>query len=192
VIQDLAGLSYAMPTLEAELSGGSASPKARETSRQISQILRRDVAALRSMMTDIYPPDLDGPGFATAVQDLARSSGERGVRVQVDMAPDLSLPMDTARLAYRIVREGLRNIAKHAQATAAEVEVRWESELLVVSVSDNGRGVQDTPVAEGHLGLKLLEGTVRDLGGRMTLRSKTSGGAVLEASFPVNPGRPGT
>jgi signal transduction histidine kinase len=192
VIQDLAGLSYAMPTLEAELSDGSASPKARETSRRVSQILSRDVAALRSMMTDIYPPDLDGQGFATAVRDLARGAGERGVQVQVDMAPDLRIPMDTARLAYRIVREGLRNIAKHAQATAASVEVRRESELLVVSVSDNGRGVQDAPVADGHLGLVLLEDTVRDLGGVMALRSESSGGAVLEASFPLNPVRPGT
>jgi signal transduction histidine kinase len=189
VIQDLAGLSYAMPTLEAELSGGSASPKALEASRRVSQILSRDVAALRAMMTDIYPPDLDGPGFATAVQDLARSAGGRGVEVQVEMAPDLRIPIDTARLAYRILREGLRNMAKHAEATAGRVEVRRESDVIVVSVSDNGRGVQDTPVAEGHLGLRLLEDTVHDLGGQMTLGSVPTGGAVLEASFPVNPVR---
>jgi signal transduction histidine kinase len=190
VIQDLAGLSYAMPTLEAEFAGDTASSRGRETAHRVSQILSRDVAALRSMMTDIYPPDLDGPGFATAVQDLARSAGERGVQVQVDMPPDLSIPMDTARLAYRVVREGLRNITRHAEATEGTVQVRRESELIVVSVSDNGRGVQDTEVAEGHLGLRLLEDTVGDLGGQLTLRSSPSGGAVLEASFPVNPVRP--
>ena len=185
VIQDLAGLSYAMPTLEAELAGDSSGPKGREVSHRVSQILSRDVAALRSMITDIYPPDLDGPGFATAVQDLANSAAERGIQVQVDLAPDLSLSEDTARLAYRVVREGLRNITKHAQATAGQVEIRRESELVVVSVSDNGRGVQDAQAAEGHLGLRLLEDTVNDLGGQMTLRSSPSGGAVLEASFPV-------
>jgi signal transduction histidine kinase len=137
------------------------------------------------MMTDIYPPDLEGPGFGPAVQDLARSAGERGVQVQVDLAPDLRIPLDTARLAYRVVREGLRNVTKHAQATAASVEVRRDAERLVVSVSDNGRGLPDTAVADGHLGLRLLEDTVRDLGGQLTLRSAPSGGAVLEASFPV-------
>jgi signal transduction histidine kinase len=190
VIQDLAGLSYAMPTLEAEFAGDAAGLKARETSHRVSQILSRDVAALRSMITDIYPPDLDGPGFATAVQDLAHSAAERGVPVQVDLAADLSLSEDTARLVYRVVREGLRNITKHAQATAAQVEIRRESELVVVSVSDNGRGVKDTQVAEGHLGLRLLEDTVNDLGGQMTLRSSPSGGSVLEASFPVGLVRP--
>jgi len=106
------------------------------------------------------------------------------------MPPDLSIPMDTARLAYRVVREGLRNITRHAEATEGTVQVRRESELMIISVSDNGRGVLDTAVAEGHLGLRLLEDTVGDLGGQMTLRSSPSGGAVLEASFPVNPVRP--
>ncbi len=189
VIQDLAGVCYAMPTLEAHFGDDSDSPVSRETAREtahrISQILMRDVAALRSMITDIYPPDLEGAGFASAIQELAHTAGERGVHVQVEMAPDLTAPLDTARLAYRVVREGLRNSVKHAQATAATVVVHEEPGLMVVLVSDNGRGVQDTQVTTGHLGLRLLEDTVRDLGGQMTLRSSPSGGAVLEASFPV-------
>ena len=190
VIQDLAGLCYAMPSLEAHFAhepvvDDPATRSARETSHRISQILSRDVAALRSMITDIYPPNLEGPGFATAVHDLARSAGEHGVHVRVDLPPDLTVPVDTARLAYRVIREGLRNVAKHAQATAAAVEVLRESGRIVVSVSDNGRGIQGTDVREGHLGLQLLEDTVRDLGGQMTLRASPEGGALLEASFPV-------
>jgi signal transduction histidine kinase len=185
VIQDLAGLSYAMPTLEAQLAGGAGGAAGRETAHRVSAILRRDVAALRSMMTDIYPPDLEGPGLGPAIQDLARGAAGRGVQVQVDLAPELSINPDSARLAYRVAREGLRNVTTHAQATAATVQIRRESERLVVSVADNGRGLQDTAVADGHLGLRLLEDTVRDLGGQMTLRSLPSGGAMLEASFPV-------
>ncbi|MDQ1537799.1 MAG: hypothetical protein QOE58_2192 [Actinomycetota bacterium] len=186
VIQDLAGLSYVMPTLHTQFAGDSAaSEAARETSQRVSQILSRDVAALRTMITDIYPPNLQGPGFVVAIQDLARAAGERGVEVHVDIPPQLKLPVDAARLAYRVVREGLRNVTKHAQASAATVQVRQESERIVVAVSDNGRGVQDQAPAEGHLGLRLLEDTVRDLGGRFDLRSSPAGGAVLEASFPV-------
>jgi signal transduction histidine kinase len=136
------------------------------------------------MITDIYPPNLEGAGFAIAVQDLARSAGERGIQVNVEMTSELALPVDTARLAYRVIREGLRNVAKHAQATTATVQVREEFEGIVVSVSDNGVGVGDDAVTEGHLGLRLLEDTVRDLGGEMELRASASGGAVLTASFP--------
>lgn len=189
VIQDLAGVCYAMPTLEAHFGDDSATPASRETAREtvqrISQILMRDVAALRAIITAVYPPDLDGPGFAQAVAELAHIAGEHGVQVQVEMPPDLTAPLDTARLVYRVVREGLRNSVKHAQATTATVVVREELGLMVVSVSDNGRGVEGAEVAKGHVGLRLLEDTVRDLGGRMTLRSSPSGGAVLEVSFPV-------
>ena len=186
VIQDLAGLSYALPVLQAELSGDSATPAARAMSQQFSHILARDVAALRLLITDIYPPNLEGQGLATAIQDLARSAGKRGLEVRVGMAPDLAVPVETARLAYRVVREGLRNIAKHAQATIAMVEIGQVSEDIVVSVSDNGSGVLDRETPRGHLGLRLLEDAVGDLGGQISLRSLPSGGAELRASFPVN------
>jgi len=187
VIQDLAGISYVIPTLHAHFAGDSAAARtARETSQQVSQILTRDVAALRSMITDIYPPDLQGPGLEAAIQDLARNAAAHRLQVQVDIAPGLPLPIDTARLAYRIVREGLRNVTKHAQATVATVKVHAESDHLLVSVSDNGLGIHGKPVKEGHLGLRLLEDTVRDLGGRVTLRSSLSGGTVLDASFPLS------
>jgi signal transduction histidine kinase len=185
VIQDLAGVSYAMPTLQIWQAGDSAPGSDREVSHRIGEILRRDIAALRSMSTDVYPRDLEGPGFASAVQNLAVSTLEGGVDVEVEMAPDLTVPVDTARLAYRVVREGLRNVAKHSQATAARVEVSLESQRLLVSVSDNGRGPHVTPVPEGHVGLRLLEDAIRDLGGQLTLRSSPSGGTMLEASFPV-------
>jgi signal transduction histidine kinase len=186
VIQDLAGVCYAMPALEAHFAQNPAALAAREAAHRVAEILRRDVTALRSMITDIYPPDLDGPGFAPAIQDLARSAGARGVQVQVDMAPDLMVPVDVARLAYRVVREGLRNVVGHAHATAVTVQVRQESQNLVVSVSDNGSGVQDKQVPQGHLGLRLLDDTVRHIGGQMTLRSPPAGGAILEASFPTS------
>jgi signal transduction histidine kinase len=185
VIQDLAGLCYALPTLDAHFADSTGASAARETSRRAAQILSRDVAALRAMITDIYPPNLEGAGFTVAVQDLARSAGEMGIRVNVEMTAALALPVDTARLAYRVIREGLRNVAKHAQATAATVQVREEFEKIVVSVSDNGVGVQGEAVAEGHLGLRLLEDTVRDLGGETDLRTSPSGGAILTASFPL-------
>jgi signal transduction histidine kinase len=123
-----------------------------------------------------------------AVQSLALSTTELGVQVEVAMAPDLTVPVDTAQLAYRVVREGLRNVAKHSRASTAMVEVSRESRRLLVSVSDNGRGLQNAQVPEGHLGLRLLEEAVRDVGGQLRLRSSPSGGAVLEASFPVGLG----
>jgi signal transduction histidine kinase len=184
VIQDLAGIAYALPSVQAQLPDGPT--RARDTIARAGSILKRDVAALRSLLTDIYPPDLHGPGLAGAVHDLARSTGESGVSVAVVVAPDLRLPPDTARVCYRVVREGLRNVVKHARCTAARVELGVDGEQVTVRVSDDGQGVRTGAVPRGHLGLRLLEDTLLDLGGRLVLRPGERGGAILEAMVPVD------
>jgi signal transduction histidine kinase len=139
------------------------------------------------MLVELYPPDLGGKGFAMAVRDIARSASEQGVAVKVDVDPDLVVPLDVATLAYRVIREGLRNVVKHARATAAEVRMRVESGRLDVVVADDGQGVDPSTTAErGHLGLQLLRDTVSDLGGTLRLAANEPRGAVLNVSIPMD------
>lgn len=185
VIQDLAGLSYALPTLAANLSPEPSADRARATAQQMLVILQRDVSGLRSLLADIYPPDLDGDGLAAALDDLVTGAAESRVAVKVEMSPGLEVPLDTARLVYRIVREGLRNVVRHADAARAEVTVRRQGGEVLVRVCDDGRGLSGADEAgRGHLGVKLLADTVNDLGGRLDLHPGETGGTVLEARFP--------
>lgn len=186
VIQDLAGLSYVLPGVlraqDGQAPSGSATAEAAE---RVISILQRDIAALRTLMTDIYPPDLQEGELASAVKELAHRSGGPELEVHVEVPSGLRLEPDTARLAYRIVREGLRNVVRHASAATASVLVRPEGNELLVRVTDDGRGF--TPVddaEEGHLGVVLLADSVRDAGGRLDLRPGEKSGTVLEARFP--------
>ena len=188
VIQDLAGLRYAMPVVEAHLPDAPEADAARDAVRRVSAILQDDVAVLRSMLTDIYPPNLHGEGFAQAVQDLAEHARERGTSVVVDIPEDYDEAIDPTRLAYQVIREGLRNVIKHAHARQARVEVRREGAHLHVEVSDDGVGIGDTGPVKGHLGLRLLEDTLRDFRGRLDVLSEAGGGTTLTATFPVNLG----
>jgi signal transduction histidine kinase len=188
VIQDLAGLGYALPSIGAHLSAPGLET-AYATLQRTSQVVQRDVEALRSMLTDIYPPELDGGRLATALEDLARRTEAEGIIVTVRLADALGLSDDGARLVYRVVREALHNVLKHACATVALVEVLQEGEHIAVRVTDDGTGLSaSTPrvVDRGHMGLRLLEGTLQDFGGTLTLADAPGGGAVLEAVFPVD------
>lgn len=186
VIQDLAGLGYAMPVVAELLPRGPHASDAREAVEHVSSVLGRDVSALRAMLTDIYPPDLEGEGLVAAVEELAMRAEDEHIQVSVQVTPDFHAPLDATRLAYRVVREGLRNVVRHAQATAAQVHLLRRGEDIVVRVVDDGRGLsQSGAAAPGHLGLRLLEDTVRDLGGRLDLSPGASGGAILEAIFPA-------
>src|SRR3954454_5751500 len=186
VIQDLAGICFALPTVTASLPDDDDGEEARRTVESVTELVQKDATALRSMLLELYPPDLGGPGFAMAVRDVARSATEQGVAVDVDIDADLSVREEVATLAYRVIREGLRNVVKHSGARNARVRVGQRQEVLLVTVDDDGRGIPDGAAAEaGHVGLQLLQDTVSDVGGSVDLVPGSSGGAVLRASIPT-------
>ena len=81
-----------------------------------------------------------------------------------------------------MVSEALANIAKHASATAAEVEVAAGWGVLRVRVRDDGRGGAEFGRGSGLVGLR---DRVEALGGRIALHSPSGEGTTLEARIPV-------
>ncbi len=192
VIQDLAGIGYLLPTLRQRVVDGRATAADDASFSRISALLTRDVTALRSLLVDIYPADLENDGLAAAADELAQDAVEAGIRIDVSVQPDADLPVDTARLVYRVLREGLRNVVTHSGARTCSVDVRRSADEVHVAVTDDGRGLppgapDGTPadVPEGHFGLRLLRDTVTDLGGRLELDDVTGGGVRLRVTVPV-------
>lgn len=187
VIQDLSGVSYLLPTASKEMTEGGDLTRARAMVRRATDVVQGDVAALRALLVDLYPPDLDGPGLGQALRELAALEfTTAGLRSEVVVEPSLELPTDTSRLVYRIAREAVRNVVKHAQATTVCLEVRSEGDAVLVRVRDDGVGPGERPfeAEEGHLGLRLVADTVTDFGGSLDLRAHPDCGTLLEARFP--------
>ncbi|WP_169743458.1 sensor histidine kinase [Knoellia sinensis] len=188
VVQELSGLGYTLPVAARHLEPGGDVDTARSLLQVATDLVQRNVQALRSLMTDIYPPDLHGERLGEAVQQVVRTAAhDAGLRAEVRVQEDLDLPLPSARLAYRIIREGVRNVVKHAEAKVVLVDLAAEGAEVVVSVADDGRGPGELPghSPEGHLGLRLLNDTVQDVGGRLDIRPRDEGGTVLVVRFPV-------
>jgi signal transduction histidine kinase len=187
VIQDLAGLGYVLPTAQREIHEGGNLAVARTTLERATTMLQQDVVRLRSLLTDLYPPDLQGQGLVSAVGDLVQTiTADAGLDATVRIDPEFDVPVDAGRLAYRVVREGLRNVVKHAGASRVEVEVSREDDEVVVRVADDGRGLgEPTETRRGHLGLRLLKDTLSDFGGQLELEPGAREGTSLNARFPV-------
>lgn len=202
LIQDLAGLGYALPAV-ADLLPSDATA-ARGVLTEVGAGVERDIAALRELLTDLYPSDLARVGLASALRELAERASLAGVQVDVAVDPDLgSGTSEVALLAYRVAREGLRNVLRHAHATQAEISLDTEGADVVVTVTDDGVGLHrgsELPAADhppdsprspeptasqaGHLGLRLLSDTLHDVGGELTLVSRAEGGTQMTARFP--------
>ena len=97
---------------------------------------------------------------------------------------------ETELLLFRIVQEALRNIAKHAKATKAEVEIKFDEDKITIAVSDNGKGFFPpenlgalTPT--GKLGLAGMQERVQLLGGTVKLESEPGKGTKISVEAPV-------
>lgn len=103
------------------------------------------------------------------------------IPVLVDVALDERPLPRTEAAAYFVVSEGLANIAKHVGATRASVHARREGDLLVVTVTDDGRG--GAVVGDGS-GLSGLGTRLDALGGTLDVVSPVGGPTQLRMECP--------
>lgn len=174
-VQELAGLSFALAGLAQRAQANGDEDTAAVLS-QAADTSRTSVRELRSLLVDIYPPNLEGSGLAPAIADLL--AGLDGIVVESNLAelPDLE-PRVRAAL-YRIARELIANVNKHSGATHLEVRLAQANSVVVLVVTDDGRGFDPTAPREGHLGLRLVEDLVRSIGGRLSIESQPGSTSV--------------
>ena len=185
VIQDLSALGYALPAVLDTLPHDSRGGVARAKGDQITEVLIRSVRALRSVLTDLAPAGFEDASLEQALDSLAQQHRERGLAVEVSTDTDLRTGNAAGTLIYRIVREGLQNVTKHADATEARVGVLRRGSVVEVTVDDDGRGPGRPRPANGHVGLQLLEHFLTDVDGSLELVDRPGGGARLRAVVPL-------
>ncbi|HEY3800395.1 MAG TPA: GAF domain-containing protein [Caulobacteraceae bacterium] len=134
---------------------------------------------LREVARGIHPAILTESGLRPALRALARRSA---VPVSLDVQVAGRLPEPVEFAAYHAVSEALANVAKYAQASAAEVEIGVGDGVLRVDVRDDGRGGADVGRGSGLLGLK---DRVEALGGWISLRSEAGAGTVMQIALPL-------
>ncbi|MEU1198699.1 ATP-binding protein [Streptomyces sp. NPDC005813] len=146
----------------------------------LSQVLAEVAAAQRELARfaqGVRPPSLTAGGLAAALPLLADRAG-LAVSVAVDVGR-LAPPIEAAM--YFVCAEALTNVAKHAAATRASVEVVADAGTVVVCVSDDGRGGADS----NGSGLRGIADRVEALGGSISVGDGAAGGTLLTARIPA-------
>ncbi len=188
VMQDVSVVGYQLAAAATALREKSELPHG--LLDEVAERVRRMGDALRTTMADIYPVDLASHGLLPALEELgARAREDGGVVVSVAVVAMANESFEVTRLSYRVIREGLRNVVKHAHAEHAEVLATREGDTIHLSVVDDGRGPAGGEARVGHLGLTLLRDTMLDIGGTLQVTPRPEGGTRLAASFPRDLGR---
>jgi signal transduction histidine kinase len=134
---------------------------------------------LREIARGIHPAILTEGGLRPALRALARRSAVP-VSLDIKVAERLAEPVEIA--IYYAVSEALTNTAKHANASAAEVQVAPSDGGLRVTVRDDGRGGADFAGGSGLAGLK---DRMEALGGRIWLHSPPGAGTAVQIVMPI-------
>lgn len=186
VVQQLAGLTF---TLDAARLGVPNAARDRELLAEAAAQLRRTTGEMRSLLVDIYPPDLATEGLGAALVELAGTVERDGVHVDLDVDEADGLPLPASSVLFRAAQEILRNVMTHSRARAVSVAVRRDGGSATLVIDDDGRGFDEAELPErqraGHVGLRSLGDLVRDSGGRLTVRSAPGQGTRVDVEVPA-------
>lgn len=182
VVQDLAGVAFSLGAAARVVSaqGGDAALFADPADR-----VRQAVRSLRSLLVEIYPPNLYEEGLEAALSDLLARLAPRGIRTSLVVEGDVrGLGVGETELLYRVAQEGVRNVVAHAAATAVEIVVRRGPSRTVLTVADDGRGVDQLAPRPGHFGLRALADLAAQVGGELLLDTAPHLGTTLRVEVP--------
>jgi len=188
IVQDLVAVSFSLAA-EAQRANGSSGGGPGTALRDGAAKTRDSVRALRTLLVDIYPPNLHQAGLASALEDLAATYAVRGLTMDVDIDPATNTSDADERLLFRCAQEALRNAAKHARAGHAALTLHPEGDRTVMVIHDDGQGfdpavVGDRP-GQGHFGLRMMADLVHDAGGRLDLNSSPGVGTTVRVELPA-------
>ena len=172
--QRLVTLALRLRSHEAAIPAGL-----REVFNEVASGLEEALNDIRELSRGIHPAVLSRSGLGPALKGLGRRAP-----VPTDVAVRIpARPPERIEIAvYYVVAEALTNVAKHAQASQAVVEVDEADGIIRVSVSDDGVGGADLSGGSGLFGLR---DRVDALGGTMSVNSPASG-TTLVVELPTS------
>ena len=157
--------------------------------RNMSRLIEGAVGNVGRIITDLRPSILDHQGLWAALEWQAQEFAT-GAEMQCDWtmnvsdAPELPEPMAIA--VFRIFQEMLSNVGRHAQASVITVSIEADSEVLSLSVRDNGIGASrealDSRTSYGVMGMRER---ARHFGGDIVIVSKLGQGAIFRLQLPL-------
>ena len=145
------------------------------------------IEEVRGMAIRLRPGVLDDLGLVEALEWLTTEFERRGNIACIFNHKDIPVVKDAvATAAYRIAQEALTNVARHADADRAELNLFLEDGMLCLEVRDNGRGFRtETALDAETLGLAGMHERAALVGGHLEVLSRPGEGTTVRLEVPV-------
>ena len=161
---------------------------------QLTGVARRLVTSLDEIVWAVNPRNDSVASLASYFASYAQQFLElAAVNCGLDIAENLPRCPLNSKFRHALLlafKEALNNIARHAGASEARLQIRVEGEDLVLAVTDNGRGLTAREPGPGADGLSNMRERITALGGRCDIQSEGQIGTTVQFRVPVPRGSP--
>ncbi|MFK7808961.1 MAG: histidine kinase [Saprospiraceae bacterium] len=162
------------------------------TTTQITQenqnLISSTLEEVRSISRDLHPFQLEKFGLTATINDTihkVEQSTELFITKDIENV-DKVLPAKSEIHLYRTIQEALSNIVKHAEASAARVTVKNETDRILIIVQDNGKGfdLELAVVTSKSLGIRTMHERISAIEGNLKFEEGENGGTKLNINIP--------
>ncbi|GAA0959952.1 HAMP domain-containing sensor histidine kinase [Actinocorallia libanotica] len=149
------------------------------------EVTRESLAEVRRLARRLRPDVLEDLGLSSALISLSTEiAAHTGLAVTRRFPPGLPpLDPEVELVLYRVAQEGLTNVARHADAEHAELELHRADDAVVLRLSDDGHGIG--AVREGA-GIRGMRERALLVGGRLSVGPNPGGGTLLTLTIPLS------
>lgn len=182
-VQALAAVELRLGLLRRQLA--DADPELLETAELLAGTVRDAIGRLRALLFDLESP-AEGTDLATALSVAAEDAFVDQIRWRVVGDTELDLPESQRVTAYRVAREAMANVVRHADAREVEIRLTEVGSGVEIQVADDGRGFDPETVESrpGHLGIPAMADRATIAGGRLNVERRASGGTRVRIWLP--------
>lgn len=155
--------------------------------RALDQALEMGITTTRRIAAELRPPLLDDLGLGAALEHLLTTLPARDeLQASVEIRDDERLGTSAALTLYRIAREALTNVLRHAEADRVRIDGRVGPDWYILCIEDNGRGFDPERVRTSALGLVGMRERAALAGGVLTVETPSGGGTRIRIELPLH------
>ncbi len=166
---------------------GPARGRLQEKAQGIMAFVDGTIETVRKISAELRPSILDDLGLSAAIDWLCQDFQRRtGIDCRIERVEVPSLGKGLATAFFRILQEGLTNVARHARATAVTVSFGRTEDHLMLVIEDNGRGLPPGTLDEDNaLGLLGMRERAIGFGGEILFEGGPEGGTRITVLVPA-------
>jgi PAS domain S-box-containing protein len=159
-----------------------------EKTKSMSKLVDTAIQTVQRISAELRPGILDDLGLAAALEwQVGEFEKLTEIKCEFPSKPrDIVLDQDRSTAIFRIFRETLTNVVRHANATKVKVGLKEESGKIVLRVRDNGKGIGEKQISDPKaFGIIGMRERVRPWRGEVKISGSPGKGTTVVVSIPL-------